>query len=84
MEQRAKPIYYEYATSGAIRDGKWKLVTKGLKKKRKGVAPENIAWQLYDMEQDMTEMHNLAPQYPDVVQRLSQAWRLWYNESYGE
>ena len=84
MEQRAKPIFYEYATSGAIRDGKWKLVTKGLKKKRKGVAPENIAWQLYDMEQDMTEMHNLAPQYPDVVQRLSQAWRLWYNESYGE
>jgi len=37
-----------------MRDGKWKLVTQ---------FPNN--WELYNMEEDRTEMHNLTDQYPE-------------------
>lgn len=56
-------LYFHFATNRAIREGKWKLVTHRASQ-----------WELYDIEQDGTELHNLADQHPDVVQRLSQLW----------
>jgi len=38
----------------AIREGKWKLVAK-----------EDQPWELYDMEADRTEMHDLAAEMPE-------------------
>ena len=43
------PIFWEHESNRAVRDGKWKLVAKARQ-----------PWELYDMEKDRTEMHNLA------------------------
>ena len=64
---RNKPIYFEHEGNRAIRDGKWKLVAEGPKGK----------WELYDMENDRTEMKNLAKTHPELVSKLSQEWEKW-------
>lgn len=42
-------IFWEHEGNKAVRDGKWKLVSR---------FPER--WELYDMETDRTELHDLA------------------------
>ncbi len=63
MERDA--IYWEHEGNRAIRQGKWKLVAKGA----------NGPWELYDMERDRTEMHDVAEQYPDRVGQLAHLWQ---------
>jgi arylsulfatase len=63
---RKQPIFWEHEGNRAIRDGKWKLVAK-----------ENQPWELYNMEADRTEMHDLAAKYPKRVQRMSANWEAW-------
>ena len=60
---RKNPICWEHESNRAIRDGKWKLVAKA-----------DQPWELYDMESDRTEMHNLASANPDKVKELSAKW----------
>ena len=64
---RTRPLVWEHEGNRAIRDGNWKLVAKG---------PRG-AWELYDIEADRSEMHNLAEQYPERVETMSKAWRDW-------
>ena len=66
---RKQPIFLEHEGNRAIRDGKWKLVMKF-----KG------PWELYDMEADRTEQHDLITKEPQVadstgegMERLGQA-----------
>lgn len=63
---RKSPIFWEHEGNRAVRDGKWKLVAK-----------ENRPWELYDMEADRTEMHDLAGEHPEIVNQLSAAWDAW-------
>jgi len=49
-----------------VRVGKWKLV-------RKYPGP----WELYDMEVDRTEMHDLAAKYPEMVTDMQEKYELW-------
>lgn len=51
----------------AVRHGKWKLL----------VNLDRSAPQLYDLEQDPSEQHNLAAAHPDVAARLQQALLDW-------
>ena len=50
----------------AIRSGKWKLV-----------AQRDRPWELYDMEADRTELHDLAAEQPDRVRELAAHWEAW-------
>ncbi|MCA9045739.1 MAG: arylsulfatase, partial [Planctomycetaceae bacterium] len=50
----------------AMRDGKWKLVAK-----------EYQPWELYDMEADRSEMHDLAGTHPEMVAKLASKWDEW-------
>jgi arylsulfatase len=80
LPERDKPIFFEFRSGGAVRDGKWKLVTRSVSKNPfKG----KITWELYDMSTDMTETRDIAKENAEVVQRLSQLWQNWYAESYG-
>jgi arylsulfatase len=63
---REQPIFWEHEGNRAIRDGKWKLVAR-----------HNQEWELYDMEADRTEMHNLAARMPERVKELSGKWDAW-------
>ena len=49
-----------------MRDGKWKLVAK-----------EKQPWELYDMENDRSELHDLAAKNPKKVATLSAKWDAW-------
>jgi arylsulfatase A-like enzyme len=64
--QRRRPLFWQWGRGRAIRDGNWKLVTHGK------------SWQLYDMDADRTEMHNLADAHPDRVTAMTLAWESWY------
>jgi arylsulfatase len=59
-------LFWEHEGNRAVRDGRWKLVA------RKGEP-----WELYDIEADRTELHDLAMQHPDLVSRLGEAWEGW-------
>jgi arylsulfatase len=65
--QRGKPIFWEHEGNRAVRDGKWKLVAKGVKGK----------WELYDMGQDRTEMHDLSTAHPEVAARMAGQYDQW-------
>lgn len=60
---RKQPIFWEHEGNRALRDGKWKLVAK-----------ENQSWELYDMSEDRSEMHDLAEKYPDRLKELAKRW----------
>ena len=69
---RQDALYFEHHLNCAVRDGKWKLVRKG--DTRSG---RLHPWELYDMESDRTEMHNLAGQYPENAAELNAKWEEW-------
>ncbi|MCA9241809.1 MAG: arylsulfatase, partial [Planctomycetales bacterium] len=76
--KRDAPIFLEHENNASARDGKWKLVGRGVAG-RERVRPRR--WELYDMDADGTELHNLAQEKPRVTRRLSQQWNEWAERS---
>ncbi len=64
---RQAPLFWEHEGNRAVRDGRWKLVAQG---------PRG-AWELYDMQADRTETHNLADQQTERVARMAAQWETW-------
>ncbi len=60
------PMFWEHEGNAAVRDGMWKLV-------RRYPGP----WELYDMEQDRTELHDLAARHPDRVAAMVREYEAW-------
>ncbi len=65
--ERSAPLFWEHEGNRAIRMGKWKLVAKGPRGK----------WELYDLQADRSELHDLAQREPDRVQAMAQRWEEW-------
>jgi arylsulfatase len=59
-------IYWEHEGNRAVREGKWKLVSRH---------PDE--WELYDLDADRTELNNLADKYPDRVQAMADKYKAW-------
>lgn len=53
----------------AVREGRWQLVKQ-----------HNQAWELYDLMNDPTELHDLAKQKADFVHSLKTHWNQWSQE----
>lgn len=74
-------IYWEHEGNRAVRMGKWKLISKASKQhsfvwdKTDELAIED--WELFDMEKDRTEMHDLAATHPDLVKEMASMWQAW-------
>lgn len=68
--QRHKYLGFEHFNEAALisADG-WKIVRTS----------ETSPWELYNLDQDRTEMHNIADTYPDKVAELNEAYRQWAN-----
>ena len=56
-------LYFHFGNNRAIRKGHWKVVSS-----RGGT------WELYNLEKDRTELHNLADTNPRMVMELSNLW----------
>jgi arylsulfatase len=64
-------IYWEHEGNRAIRAGQWKLVAKGPRGK----------WELYDIDQDRTELRDLSDERPELAKKLQAQWEAWATES---
>jgi arylsulfatase len=59
-------IYWEHEGNRAVRQGKWKLVSRHPGK-----------WELYDIEADRTELTDLAQKYPEKLEQLKVLYKSW-------
>lgn len=69
--KRPDPMLWEFAGYRgqiAIRDGRWKAVRQGVRSKKPS------AWELYDMENDLSESEDVAKNHPDIVAKLENAY----------
>lgn len=70
MEGAASPhesFYFQYGSHAALRKGDWKIVRE----------KPNHAWQLYNLANDLSEMHDLAGECPQRVKDLEAAFAEW-------
>ena len=72
--ERNSPIFIEHENNASVREGKWKLVGRGVSP-ASGLKPS--LWELYDMSSDGTELTNLAASQPERVKSMSDAWLSW-------
>jgi arylsulfatase len=68
---RKEPLFWEHEGNKAVRDGRWKLVLR-----------HKQPWQLFDMEADRTELHDLAGQQPERVAKLEAYWNDWARRTF--
>jgi arylsulfatase A-like enzyme len=73
FEGKAQPahdaLYNEHFNARYVREGDWKLVSLS----------GDSTWHLYKIDQDETELNDLASQHTDVVSRMAAQWRQWAN-----
>ncbi|MBN1421402.1 MAG: arylsulfatase [Planctomycetes bacterium] len=72
-------IYWEHEANCAIRAGKWKLVRKGNMNTGK-LGP----WELYDMETDRSELHDLSKEDPRRVEEMARKWEAWAERAHAK
>jgi arylsulfatase A-like enzyme len=59
-------LFWEHLGNKAVRMGGWKLVSQ-----RRG------QWELYNIEDDPTELNNLAARMPEKVEQMAEAYHQW-------
>ena len=64
--QRERPILWEHEGNRAVRDGRWKLVSKH---------PGD--WELYDMVEDRTELNDLSTMNKPQVLKMGSTYARW-------
>ena len=66
--RRNGALCWEHEGNRAVRDGRWKLVSRYDNQSR---------WELYDLEADRSEMNDLAPANAGKVSELQGKWEAW-------
>ncbi len=66
-------IFWEHEGNRAVRQGKWKLVSRHPGRRAKHPGP----WELYDIEADRTELNDLAKKQPEKVRELVALYDAW-------
>ena len=61
-----RPLFWEHMGNAAMRQGPWKLVRS-----------KGRPWELYNLEQDRSELQNVATEHEEVVARMKPVWKKW-------
>tara|TARA_R110002111_G_scaffold258083_1_gene326849 strand:- start:88091 stop:89725 length:1635 start_codon:yes stop_codon:yes gene_type:complete len=61
-----RTLYWEHEGNQAIRQGNWKLVKQ-----------HTLDWELYNLNQDRSELNDLAKQQSKQVASMQEAWDTW-------
>jgi arylsulfatase A-like enzyme len=64
---REKPLFWEWSVGRAVRKENWKLVAHG----------KDADWELYDLEKDPSEIHNVSLKFPEKAQELKALFEEW-------
>jgi len=67
QENEPRKLAWYLFGNRAVRDGNWKL-TWGVTR---------AEWELFDLDADRTESHDLAAKHPERVDQMADAWRQW-------
>jgi len=74
-------IYWEHEGNRAVRMGRWKLISKA--RKQESFVWDKVDeldlknWELFDMDEDRTEMNDVASDNPDLVNKMADMWMKW-------
>ncbi|MFK7742984.1 MAG: DUF5722 domain-containing protein, partial [Planctomycetota bacterium] len=68
--RRQAAICFEHHGNLGLRQDRWKIVSAYRKDRPR-------RWELYDMERDRTEQHNLASEQPQRLSQLVATWQAW-------
>jgi arylsulfatase A-like enzyme len=60
------PLFWEHEGNAAVRDGKWKLVRR---------FPDD--WELYDMDEDRTELNDIVADHPERRAKMLAQYQAW-------
>jgi len=63
---RQQPLYYQWREGRAVWQDGWKAIEQG-----------DRGWELYHLATDRTELHDLAAQEPERLQRMRTDWQAW-------
>ncbi len=63
---KRRPMFWEHEGNAAVRIGPWKLVKR-----------YPLEWELYDMDADRTELHDVAAQHPERVADMAREYDAW-------
>jgi arylsulfatase len=67
QQQQHDYLYWEYPEYGgqlAVRMGNWKGIILNI------VKEGNMQWQLFDLDNDIQEQHDVAAQHPDIIKKM--------------
>ncbi len=80
-ELEREALYWEHEGNRAVRMGKWKLISKAIKKESFQWDSVNDLplsnWELFDMEKDRTEMRDIALEHPELTKKMATMWLVW-------
>jgi len=76
-EIKRDALYFEHSKRNAMRSGDWKIVGEKILHKKLGPS----GWELYNIANDRSEMHNLAAEYPERVQQMHAKYMVWAEEA---
>jgi len=68
--QREAPLCFEHHGNQGLRAGRWKIVSTYRKDRPR-------QWELYDMDADRTELHDLAAEQPERLSEMVGQWESW-------
>lgn len=64
----SRTLFWRAGKQSAVRQGPWKLYRN-----------DNVT-ELYNLDDDLSEQHNLAEQNPELIQKLQTAWTAWEDD----
>jgi arylsulfatase len=79
-----RSLFWEHEMNKAVRTGKWKLVCTSVMSggnSGRWKFYQSAPWELYDMDNDRSELHDLAAEKPALVAAMAKSWDQWAHAS---